>query len=133
VIQGLLCRAAGSHWHAGPGKRSLPGISGRHCAPEKKGEEKEKALTGGAGLAEGEKEKGESARAGLRCGLRELGLGAVHAGKGKKRGMGCQGEKGPAQGEGEREQAGLRGWAAFSSFLFFPFSFLYSNHSNKPI
>jgi hypothetical protein len=38
VIQGLFCRAAGSHWRAGPGKRSSPGISGRRCAPGKRGE-----------------------------------------------------------------------------------------------
>jgi hypothetical protein len=41
--------------------------------------------------------------------------------------------RGRPKGRGKREQAELQGWAAFSSFLFFPFYFLYSNHSNKPI
>jgi hypothetical protein len=53
-------------------------------------------------------------------------------GKGEE-GIGLPGREGPAQGERKREQAGLLGWAAFSSFFFFPFSFPHSNYSNNSI
>jgi hypothetical protein len=51
--------------------------------------------------------------------------------RGKRNGL--PGREGPAQGVGKREQARLLGFVASSSFFFFPFSFLYSNYSNKTI
>jgi hypothetical protein len=62
VIQGLFCRAAGSHWRAGPGKRSSLGISGRRCAPGKKGE-REGRRNWQVGTAS-QRERGKGARSG---------------------------------------------------------------------
>jgi hypothetical protein len=69
----------------------------------------------------GQRERG---RGGARSARLAIGPGAAHAGKGEKRGMGCQGEKGPAQGEGEK-RAGRA--AGLGCLLFFPLlSFFFS-------
>jgi hypothetical protein len=59
-----------------------------------------------------------------------LGLGAAHAGKGRRRDWAARERKGQPQGKRKREQAGLQGWAAalFSFLFFFSFSFLHTNH-----
>jgi hypothetical protein len=75
------------------------------------------------------------ARSGGRAG-EQLGRGAAHAGKKKRRLLGLGGNLGQGKERArERERERVLGWARLLFFLSFPFSFpsyfLYSSNSNK--
>jgi hypothetical protein len=77
------------------------------------------------------RERGEARSAGGQEG-RWAGVAAGPRGEERGEGRWAAGEEGPAQ-EDERRQAGLGWLGSLPSFFFFPFSFLYSNYSNKTI
>jgi hypothetical protein len=70
-----------------------------------------------------EREREEALGLGCAEGLRELGLGAAHEGKGGGRGMGCQGEKGWPKGRGKESRPGC--WVGLPFLLSSSFLFLF--------
>jgi hypothetical protein len=99
----------------------------------------------GKKTGEGREEEGERADGGPRLAEREKGeeggrgsgleIGPAWPTRGKRgRGEWAAGERaGPRGREGRRAGQAAVGLASSPSFFFFPFSFLYSNYSNKTI